>query len=172
MYFTAPIEMYGGGNYKLSAVKEIKGTDIFLNMNEDKKGCQNKETLEECTSRKGLKKILDQCGCIPYKLANFSDPYESPVCKQNEVSCSDKVSVSLGECNVPCEGIFSDVLKEELAKIDENTDDMRDIFKAYENFKNLFHQEITFPIGILGNINRGIFNFYLQIHRLQIPNKT
>ena len=172
MYFTAPIEMYGGGNYKLSAVKEIKGTDIFLNMNEDKKGCQNKETLEECTSRKGLKKILDQCGCIPYKLANFSDPYESPVCKQNEVSCSDKVSVSLGECNVPCEGIFSDVLKEELAKIDENTDDMRDIFKAYENFKNLFHQEITYPIGILGNINRGIFNFYLQIHRLQIPNKT
>ena len=145
--------MYGGGNYKLSAVKEVKGTDIFLNMNDEKKGCQNKETLEECTSKQGLTKIIDQCGCIPFKLANFSHPYESPVCKQNEVLCTDKVSVSLGECNVPCEGIFFDVLKEELDKIDENTDGMRDILKAYGNFKNLFHQEISYPIGILGNFD-------------------
>ena len=164
--------MYGGGNYKLSAVKEIKGTDLFLNMNDDKKGCQNKETLEECTSKLAINKIIDQCGCIPYKLANFSHQDESPICKQNEVLCTDKVSVSLGECNVPCEGIFFDVLKEEMPEIDENTEGMRAIFKAYKNFKNLFHQKISYPIGILGNIHRGIFNFYLQIHRLQIPNKT
>ena len=144
--------MYGGGNYKLSAVKEIKGTDVFLNMNDDKKGCQNKETLEECTTMQGVKKIIDQCGCIPYKLANFSHPYESPVCKQNEVSCTDKVSVSVSECKVPCEGTYFDVWKEESTDIDENTDSMKDIFKAYDSFKNLFHQEITYPIGILGMI--------------------
>ena len=146
--------MYGGGNYILSAVKEIKGTEIFLDMNDDKKGCQNRETLEECTSKQGLNLIISQCGCIPYKLANFSQPNEAPICNQNKVFCTDKVSVSLDECKVPCQGIFSDVWKEESPEIDENTDGMRDIFKAYEHFRNHFKQEISYPIGILGNINR------------------
>ena len=81
--------MYGGGNYKLSAVKEVKGTGIFLNMNDEKKGCQNKETLEECTSKQGLTKIIDQCGCIPYKLANFSHQDEEKslnVCTKVKIS--------------------------------------------------------------------------------------
>ena len=156
--------MYGGGNYKLSAVKEIKGTDIFLNMNDEKKGCQNKETLEECTSKQGLKKILDQCGCIPYKLADFSKLNQSQVCKKSQVVCTtDKVSVPYGGCLVPCEGVFSDVWKEESAEIDENSEGMKGIFEAYESFKNQFQKEISYPIGILGNIH-----YYLCIYTLYV----
>ena len=142
--------MYGGGNYKLSAVKEIKVTNDFLSLNVNKKNCQTKESLEECSTKIGLQDISDKCGCIPYKLANFSEPFEVPICNQDEVLCVNKVSVSLGKCLVPCEGIFSDVWKEESADIDENNDGMRDIFKAYESFKNNFHKEISYPIGILG----------------------
>ena len=142
--------MYGGGNYELSAVKEIKVTNDFLSLNNNKKNCQTEESLEECTTKNGLQDIIDKCGCIHYKLANFSNSSEVPVCNQDEVLCFNKLSVSLGECLVPCEGIFADVWKGESADIDENTDGMKDIFKAYESFKNNLLEEISYPFGISG----------------------
>ena len=143
--------MYGGGNYKLTAVKEMKATKNFLNLDDGKKGCQNRETIEKCTSTNGLHDMIDKCGCIHYKMANFSNPREAPVCSQHQIHCCDEVSVSLAGCLVPCEGLFSDVWKDDSTEIDENTDGMRDIFKSYENFKNNFYQEIPYSIGILGN---------------------
>ena len=56
--------------------------------------------------------------------------------QQHEIHCCEEVSVSLAKCLVPCEGVFSDVWKDESIEIDENTDGMRDIFKSYETFKN------------------------------------
>ena len=142
--------MYGGGDYQLTSVKEMKATESFLKLDERKKGCQNRETLEKCTSTNGLHDMIAKCGCIHYKMANFSNSFEAPVCRQHEVHCCDEVSVSLPGCLVPCEGVFSDVWKEESTEIDENTDGMKDIFKSYETFKNNFYQEISYSIGILG----------------------
>ena len=143
--------MYGGGIYKLTAVKEMKATENFLNLDDRKKNCQNKETLEKCTSRNGLQDMIHKCGCIHYKMANFSKSSKVPVCSQErEIHCCEEVSVSLAKCLVPCEGVFSDVWKDESIEIDENTDGMRDIFKSYETFKNKFYQEIPYSIGILG----------------------
>ena len=143
--------MYGGGDYKLTAVKEMKATENFLNLDDGKKNCQKKETLEKCSSKNGLQNMINKCGCIHYKLANFSKSSEVPVCnKPQEVHCCEEVSVSLAGCLVPCEGVFSDVWKDDLKEIDENTVGMRDIFKSYENFKNKFYEEISYSIGILG----------------------
>ena len=135
--------MYGGGDYKLTAVKEMKATENFLNLD---------ESSEKCSSKNGLQNMINKCGCIHYKLSNFSKSNsEVPVCKKpQEVHCCEEVSVSLAGCLVPCEGVFSDVWKDDLKEIDENTVGMRDIFKSYENFKNKFNEEICYSIGILG----------------------
>ena len=61
--------MYGGGIYQLTAVKEMKATENFLKLDDRKKNCQNKETLEKCTSRNGLQDMINKYGCIHYKLA-------------------------------------------------------------------------------------------------------
>ena len=142
--------MYGGGNYQLTSVKELKATESFLKLDEGKKGCQNRETLEKCSSTNGLHDMIAKCGCMHYKMANFSNSSGAPVCSQHEVHCCNELSVSLAGCSVPCEGIFSDVWKEDSTEIDENTDRMRHIFKSYETFKNNFSQEISYSIGILG----------------------
>jgi hypothetical protein len=41
----------GEGNYALTSVKEIDGTEAFLALDDDIKLCQNKELLADCSSR-------------------------------------------------------------------------------------------------------------------------
>ena len=49
--------MYGGGNYALTAVKEMSVTDQFLGLKEEDKKCQNLESFESCTTRNYLQSI-------------------------------------------------------------------------------------------------------------------
>ena len=53
----APRTMYGGGNYALTAVKEMSVTDQFLGLKEEDKKCQNLESFESCTTRNYLQSI-------------------------------------------------------------------------------------------------------------------
>ena len=55
-----------------------------------------------------------------------------------------------------CEGIFADIRKEEVDVVDENTPGMKDIFEAYEKYKNQFQEDITYPPSILGQRTKPI----------------
>ena len=76
MYFdllSAPVTMYGGGNYKLVAVKEIKTTESFHSLREDQKNCQTLRTFEECVADLLLEIGTNKCNCTPYELLDLSD---------------------------------------------------------------------------------------------------
>ena len=64
--------LQGEGNYALTSVKEIDGTEAFLSLDDDIKLCQNEETLADCSTKDFMKRNLDLCKCVPYKLRNFS----------------------------------------------------------------------------------------------------
>ena len=67
-----PIKLKGGGDYSLTNVKEVDGTDGFLKLDDSIKLCQDREYIEDCLAREYLKHVLTQCSCIPYQLRQFS----------------------------------------------------------------------------------------------------
>ena len=53
-------------------------------------------------------------------------------------------------CEIPCEGIYADIFKENIDEIDESNPGMKEVMEAYENYKNQFLNEIPFPFSIRG----------------------
>ena len=70
MIFKAPLKLYGGGNFALTAVKEIDVTEEYLEMSKDITKCQNKISLEECENKQYFEKIIEKCECIPLILGH------------------------------------------------------------------------------------------------------
>ena len=62
----------GEGNYALSVIKEVEVTDDFLGLQLPTRKCQNDEKYEDCTTRKYLTKLENECHCVPYRLKNFT----------------------------------------------------------------------------------------------------
>ena len=67
--------MIGEGKYNLNALKEIKVTDSYLGLDKNVKGCQNEESLEECTTRQHMDTYLQQCGCLPIAIGISKEVY-------------------------------------------------------------------------------------------------
>ena len=40
-------------------------TESYLGLDQEERGCQNEETLDNCTSRQYYDTILVKCGCLP-----------------------------------------------------------------------------------------------------------
>ena len=74
--FLAPFHGYGGGNYKLTSVTEVKVTEEFLGFDEETKKCQNKTRVHDCQQEKFLFDFTQKCQCIPYHLKNYSLPFQ------------------------------------------------------------------------------------------------
>ena len=65
--FIEPLELSLEKKYYLNVVKEITVTDSYLSMNKNVKGCQ-KQSYVECTTRKYIKALINQCQCLPFKM--------------------------------------------------------------------------------------------------------
>ena len=63
-----PVTLIGEGKFNLNDVKEIKVTESYLGLSQDVRGCQNEETMEDCSTRYYRETILQQCGCLPYSI--------------------------------------------------------------------------------------------------------
>ena len=61
-----PLRLKIGNEYNLNNVKEIKVTDEFLTLDKSIINCQNKESQQDCKTRKYLDTILQQCKCLPF----------------------------------------------------------------------------------------------------------
>ena len=114
---------FGGGTYKMTAVKKMTVTDDFLNMPSENRKCEI-EPFEECRGRRLLKK----CNCVPSYVLGFQVKIqiEANYLKiQNNEICDPKGWDCMGEnghknfsCSVTCQGIYADVrmVKERLTK--------------------------------------------------------
>ena len=70
--FSVPLRLSGEGSYALSAVKEISVTEDFLQLADETRKCQNRESFEQCSTKHHLVSIKKVCECIPYGMKNFS----------------------------------------------------------------------------------------------------
>ena len=57
------------GTHILSALKVVTGSESFLALSEERKGCGNEE-FEACQARRYLHAVEQHCGCVPW-LATF-----------------------------------------------------------------------------------------------------
>ena len=49
--FQEPVLLHGEGEYNLNVIKDVKVTESFHTLSKDDKGCQNTETIDDCTTR-------------------------------------------------------------------------------------------------------------------------
>ena len=66
--FLDPVTLSGEGEYNLNILKEIKATESFLSLDQNKKNCQNVEPYDECTTRQLSNQIKEKCGCLPLSI--------------------------------------------------------------------------------------------------------
>ena len=56
--------------FEIKMFKEIQVTDSFLGINEDVRGCQEKEIYDDCIRHSHVDKIRNSCSCVPLSLQN------------------------------------------------------------------------------------------------------
>ena len=66
--FLEPVNLDGEGKYNLNVLKEISVTESYLGLDQEVKGCQNDEALEECRARNYIDTLLQQCKCLPLSI--------------------------------------------------------------------------------------------------------
>ena len=49
----------------MDALREVRVTDFFLGLDQKTRGCQDNEQLLNCSTKKYLESVLNQCGCLP-----------------------------------------------------------------------------------------------------------
>ena len=62
----SPYTGFGGGIYKMTAVKRMTAKEDFLTMPLKDRNCEE-ELYEECRTRK----LLEECNCVPWELYEF-----------------------------------------------------------------------------------------------------
>ena len=58
------------GRYYMSTLKMIAGTDAYMAMSKEEKGCQS-ESFEECSMRQVFAELQKECRCVPWSLRYF-----------------------------------------------------------------------------------------------------
>ena len=59
-----------GIEYNLNNVKEIKVTDEFLTLDKMTINCQNKESLQDCKTKKYIDASTEKCKCLPFTIVD------------------------------------------------------------------------------------------------------
>ena len=69
--FSVPIRVYGEGDYALTDVKEVVGTDEYITLAK-KKGLCTEAGYQACLNTDYKRRGLEKCDCTPYFLRNYS----------------------------------------------------------------------------------------------------
>ena len=114
---------YRDGSYALSALKMMTGTDSFLGLPDESKGCQI-EAYNECQTKGYMAEVKKQCACVPWALSTLADQVDiiwkdkraGPIaqvpryCTPMDSACYKAVSITDSySCKVACSGLFADV---------------------------------------------------------------
>ena len=66
-----PLKLEVGNEYNLNNVKEIEVSDEFLTLDKSKINCQNKESLQDCITKKFMNSLSEECKCLPFGIQNY-----------------------------------------------------------------------------------------------------
>ena len=75
---------------------------------------------------------------------------KDPVCTFSGLDCFNNQEDELDKCIQPCEGIYADIMKENVKVVDKYTPGMKNLVEAYEKYKNLFLDDIEYPPALSG----------------------
>ena len=70
-----PVMLMGEGEYNINNMKELKVTESFLGLDLKDRGCQNEETMEDCSTRQHIDACLQECGCLPFSVSILNNVY-------------------------------------------------------------------------------------------------
>ena len=105
----------------MTSLKKMTGTDTFLDLPGNIKGCQI-EDQEICYSRRYIEELKNQCKCLPWALgASIPQKVLNPVvcvnqceifqntsfCDPNANSCIERVSKRHSDCKISCSGLYA-----------------------------------------------------------------
>ena len=60
------------------------------------------------------------------------------------MNCSMRQEIEENKCTIPCEGIYADIFKHNGEIVDGTFPEMKDLFDAYEKYKNQFIDDIVY----------------------------
>ena len=60
--------LYGEGQYELTDIKQVVGTESFLGLSEETRQCQTRQSHSDCVSLLHRERLLSQCACSPAHL--------------------------------------------------------------------------------------------------------
>ena len=76
MIFKDPVNLSVGKEYNLNILKEVRVTESFLGLDKDVIQCQNKQSYNDCKTKKHVDALMKFCGCLPFSL-NVKDKVSS-----------------------------------------------------------------------------------------------
>ena len=62
---------FSEGKYAMSSLKQMAGTESFLDLPEEKKDCQV-QSFDTCQSLRYVEEVQKACGCVPWALKSFN----------------------------------------------------------------------------------------------------
>ena len=66
----SPFSGYGSGQYKMSGIKAMSGSERFFELPDEKKGCSLK-AFEMCRQKEIVKECANKCKCVPFELTSL-----------------------------------------------------------------------------------------------------
>ena len=60
------------GKYAMSSLKQMAGTESFIDLPEEKRDCQV-QSFETCQALRYVEEVQKTCGCIPWALSSFNN---------------------------------------------------------------------------------------------------
>ena len=57
-------------------------TDSFLGLDQEIRGCQNEESLHNCTTKRYIDTFMEICGCLPLTRRHSDKVLDKEVCKE------------------------------------------------------------------------------------------
>ena len=156
LFFSVPVKLYGGGNIKLNAIKQVKVTDDYLKFDSQTRGCQNEKTYEDCVTDLYLGLLRENCKCLPFHLQNFGKQnelkkvrlFQEKICiSKEEKECVRSTVIPFKSCLPPCEGLHLD-FERSSATLRKDVRDRNKFFM--DNYLNYirFHNHKAYSEGI------------------------
>ena len=100
---------FGGGKYKMTAVKRMTATTNFLEMPIKDRHC-DVELFQDCRTRR----LLKACNCVPWEIQDSFGQYTEYYwnlerCTPKGRACIESKSTHNFNCTATCEGLHADV---------------------------------------------------------------
>ena len=150
------------GRYKMTSLKKMVGTDSFLALSDETKGCQI-ESKEDCKRQRLTVEIQRQCGCLPWIFKEQTLEYVSfpfyhqqkenlfpkvgNICTFNESSCYEPLLKESFGCITSCHGLYADVqFVEEDSRLNTAVDAERffELANEYKEYRNKLMKNTRF----------------------------